>query len=147
VTAPVIDQTGAVLAFMQSDHAFARSAFGGTNIGAGYRPYCGVRVLGQSSDGRSLYAYFICMQFSNDAGTLRDGAGIAAPVLLHVAGRGPQTNVLSWQLPEDGSLYGPSIRTMFPAQIADEMLRTPAGLPSANDLRARAAADLAAGRL
>jgi hypothetical protein len=104
-------------------------AFGGS-------VYCGVDVMGRSSDRRYAYVWALCEEFYRQAGKVLPGSGIAAPVLF-------DTRASTLTLPGDGTQYGPDVRRLFPPAIATAMLANQVQ-PDQNDaaLTARAERDL-----
>lgn len=104
-------------------------AFGGT-------VYCGVDVMGRSSDRRYAYVWALCEEFYRQGGKVLPGSGIAGPVLF-------DTRASTLTLPGDGTQYGPDVRRLFPPAIATAMLANQVQ-PDQNDaaLTARAERDL-----
>ena len=79
------------------------------------RPFCGVDVLGGSTDGRYTYAWVRCSTFEKAGDRYVERSGVSAPVRLDAATR-------TATLPQDGTGYGPSVRAMFPPDLAERAL-------------------------
>jgi len=141
-----VDEEQVVQRFMESDPTFIQSALAGS--GSGGRTYCALTIVGKSPDRKSLYVYFTCEQFVGSGGQLQLSAATSAPALFHIAGTNSHVTVLSWRLPSEGSQYAPSIREMFPGNVAALMLQQgPGVVPPESGIRARAQADLDNGTL
>ena len=101
-----------VRAFFERDPA-GRASLG--LDGPADRPFCGVDVLGGSTDARWTYAWISCSTYSVEGGRAQERSGVALSVRLDATTR-------TATLAQDGSAYAPSIRAMFPPALAELVL-------------------------
>ncbi len=115
--APVLTQADALRQFFDTDPAWA-SGFG-SHLG---QLYCGVDVLGASTDGHYLYLYLDCEGFAISDGIVGVSTASQLPVRATVIGSGPQTRVVALKWPLDGHPFEATLRALFPPVLADRVM-------------------------
>ncbi|MBI1758542.1 MAG: hypothetical protein HYR62_04875 [Actinobacteria bacterium] len=139
-------QVEAVRRFVQTDSRWLATGIAGPGFGG--RIYCGVEMLGWSTDATELYAWIACDEYYAKDSLAEQGTGVTVPVRFTAHGHGADTVVARWDLPGDGAAYTPMVRRLFPPEIANRIFtRPPAPDRSTEQLRSAAEADLASGLL
>jgi hypothetical protein len=84
------------------------------HAGPGETVACSYQELGRSTD--KIYSWVLCQSFANTSAT--PIGGVSAPVVLNVGIAG---NVVSHQLPRDGSAYALDLLALFPANLQGDL--------------------------
>ena len=139
----------AVRAFIEMDPGLRRSGVVFTSFGG--RVYSGVRVLGASPDGHSLYVVATALEFTLHDGvvSLASGSG-DFPLRFDVTGTGSATRVVGVHTTPNSAHTSPAdARELFPLAVADRYLARQDTEPDRSEaqLLARAQADADAGTL
>ncbi|MBS7529370.1 hypothetical protein IC619_002520 [Hazenella sp. IB182353] len=79
--------------------------------------YCANQVMGEETkgNGTEVYAWVTCEEVIRKGDT---GSGVSVPVVFQV---NKQTQIVSHQVPLDGSSYQTSINQMFPADVRSKL--------------------------
>ena len=139
----------AVRAFIEMDPGLRRSGVVFTSFGG--RVYSGVRVLGASPDGRSLYVVATAMEFTLHDGVVSLASGSSDfPLRFDVTGTGGATRIVGVHTTPNSVHTSPAdAHELFPLAVADRYLARQDTEPDRSEaqLLARAQADADAGRL
>jgi hypothetical protein len=73
---------------------------------------CAYRPLGQS--GTRVFVWAVCTELLSIDNHLVNGSGMSLPAAFQIEVNGGRPRVVTAEIPEDGSGYGPSIRRIFP---------------------------------
>ncbi|MDX6243077.1 MAG: hypothetical protein QOE76_800 [Frankiales bacterium] len=146
VTATIRTQADAVRRYLETTD-LSKSA--GITTSFHGQEYCGINILGRSTDRDRLFTWVVCEEYYNDAGVATLGSATSEALLVKVTGNGANTIVHGAEAPQGDAAYAANVRRVFDAKAAAEVL---SGAPIKVDqsdaaLAARAHADLAAGRL
>lgn len=113
------------------------------NIVAGFGGpiFCGIDVLGESPDRTRAYVWALCQEFYGSAGAVTAGSGSSQAVLVSFTGTGSDRRINSVRFPPMGA-GAKEMSELFPADIADRILRRSGSRTdqSEQQLRARAEA-------
>lgn len=136
----------AIRQFLESDPAVLKSVFHMPNFGG--HIYCGIAILGSSSDGSQQYVWDDCEEFYVQNGHVLNGSGGAIPLRLTVQkSTNNDFHVVTFRAPPESPTLS-DMERLFPPAIAEKMLN--GNLPtdqSQSQLQARAINDYLAGRL
>lgn len=77
--------------------------------------FCAIAPMGGSDDGRWTYVTALCETFSDTDGVVAMGSGTSVPVRV-------DNEHFTVEVPGDGNVYGPDVRRLFPADLADQIL-------------------------
>jgi hypothetical protein len=96
------------------------------NIGLtsfGGEAFCAYDVLGEEIrvDGADVYVWALCGEYILENGMLTLGTASSLPVALHMQESGESYDVISIEVPHDGTGYMPSIEAIFPPDAIREM--------------------------
>ena len=147
VSAPrPLSQADAVRQYLETPAHWAASGLFAAFHG---RIFCGVNILGASTDKSKLFVWALCEEYYNDKGSARLGSSTGEALLVAVTGTGAGTQVLAIRVPRGGATYGKEIRSLFSAAAAQVVLsgQTVTVDESEGVLAQRARAELAKGRL
>lgn len=82
---------------------------------------CGIKVLGSSDAGRTLYVWLLCENFITGSGTATIGSGGSQAAVLNVSGRGKDIRVDEVTFARQAHLEA-DIHRLFPASLADQVI-------------------------
>ena len=96
------------------------------NIGQtsfGGKVFCSYDVLGTEAwaDGMDVYVWALCGEYYLDNGVLTLGTASSLPVAIHMQKAGRVYEVVSCEIPSDGTDYMPSIQRIFTAAAIQKM--------------------------
>jgi hypothetical protein len=83
--------------------------------GFGGKAYCAYEVLDAEKSGTSerLYLWIVCQEYHRTNQKLEQGTGGSFPVALTIRTENEKVEVLSHQIPRDGSYYAPDLEAIF----------------------------------
>lgn len=119
VVSPPVTQEDALRNWLETDAAARDSGIVWSNDG--YPVYCGLDVLGSSSDARYVYAVGACTEFAYRDGQAEVVSGFGAlPMRFTVTGAGAGTRVVDVEEAPPGAATTGWIRDTFPAAIVEK---------------------------
>jgi hypothetical protein len=74
---------------------------------------CAYKPLGQH--GTRVFVWAVCEELLAEDGRLFDGSAMSLPAAFEITVDSGRPRIVSVEIPEDGSHYGPSIRRIFPS--------------------------------
>jgi hypothetical protein len=115
---PAIQATPDYLALVGSAlvERIGQASFGG-------KVFCAYDVLGANirTDGADVYVWAFCAEYYLENGALTMGTASSLPVALHMQKSNGQYQVVSHEIPGDGTEYMPTIQRIFPADAIEKM--------------------------
>ena len=96
------------------------------NIGIasfGGQVFCSCDVLDTKPENINVdvYVWAFCEEYYLVGNSLEVGTGSSLPVALHLQRAGGEYRLLSYEVPKDGTGYGPSIQVIFPRVAIERM--------------------------
>jgi hypothetical protein len=85
-------------------------------ISYGGQVFCSYEVLDTKQENINIdvYVWVLCEEYYLDDNALKMGTGSSLPVALHLQKVDSEYRLLSYEVPKDGTEYGPSIKNIFP---------------------------------